>query len=207
MAADTVLIATLCATGLETALNAAARLDPETLERLAQLAGKTIAVTAEGLEWTLYFQPDRTGVQVQTSCAVIPDVELRGTPLALIQSWRMPDRATEIQVTGDAALARQFQTALARLDIDWEEQIAHRLGDPLAHQLGRWARGARAWGQHTVDAVQRASSDTVHYELNLLPPQWEMEQFLSAVDTLRDDTDRLQARLERVRRLIGDPPG
>jgi len=40
-----------------------------------------------------------------------------------------------------------------------------------------------------------------------LPPRQAIEQFLHAVDLLREDVDRLAARVERLRRrpMIGEP--
>lgn len=207
MTAEPVWSATLAAAVLETVLEAALRLDPVTLERLADLAGKTIAITVDGLGWTFYCQPDASGVRVRTQYAAVPAVEIRGPPLALAQLWRNPERGgAEVRITGDAGLARRLQNTLAGLEIDWEEQLAGLVGDVAAHQLGRLGRGARAWSRQAAETARHTGADYLQYELQLLPPRWKIEQFLNAVDDLREDADRLQARLARLHRLTGNDP-
>ena len=110
-------------------------------------------------------------------------------------------------IEGDAAVGREFQTALARLDIDWEEQLSRLVGDAAAHQVGRFWHGFQAWGQRASATLRRDGGEYLQWELRVLPPRPAVEQFLSAVDALREDTDRLAARIERLRRRLasGDP--
>ncbi len=196
------------AAGLEAALDQVLRLDPDIRSRLAALEGKVIAIEPEGLGLTLYLLPGVTGIRVVDQCAGEPTVRVRGTPLALAQQWR--GRGTsggDVIIEGDAAVGRQFQTVLRHLDIDWEEQLSRLLGDAAAHQAGRFWRGFQSWGQRTGDTLRRDGGEYLQRELQVLPPRPAVEQFLSAVDALREDTDRLAARLERLRRwLATDDP-
>lgn len=196
------------AAGLEAALDQVLRLDPDIRSRLAALEGKVIAIEPEGLGLTLYLLPGVTGIRVVDQCAGEPTVRVRGTPLALARQWR--GRGTsggDVIIEGDAAVGRQFQTVLRHLDIDWEEQLSRLLGDAAAHQAGRFWRGFQSWGQRTGDTLRRDGGEYLQRELQVLPPRPAVEQFLSAVDALREDTDRLAARLERLRRwLATDDP-
>ena len=191
------------AAGLETALNLGLRLDPGLPSRLAALEGKVIAIEPEGLGLTLYLFPGVSGVRVLDQYDGEPAVRIRGTPLALSRQWR--GRGTsggDITIEGDAAVGREFQTALARLDIDWEEQLSRLLGDAAAHQVGRFWREFRAWGRNAGDSLRRAGGEYLQRELRVLPPRPAVEQFLSDVDALREDADRLAARIERLRRWL-----
>lgn len=198
----------IIAAGLEAALDQVLRLDPDIRPRLAALEGKVIAIEPEGLGLTLYLLPGVTGIQVVDQCAGEPTVRVRGTPLALARQWR--GRGTsggDTIIEGDAAVGREFQTVLTHLDIDWEEQLSRLLGDAVAHQAGRFWRGFRSWGQQAGDILRRDGGEYLQRELRALPPRPAVEQFLSAVDALREDADRLAARIERLRRrLATDDP-
>ncbi len=192
----------IIAASLETVLNPVLRLDPDTQSRLAALEGKVIAIEPEGLGLTLYLLPGVHGVRVLDQYAAEPTVRIRGKPLALARQWRGRGTASShITIEGDATVGREFQTALARLDIDWEEQLSRLVGDAAAHQLGRFWREFRMWTQQASDRLGRDGGEYLR-ELQVLPPRPAVEQFLSAVDALREDTDRLAARIERLRRWL-----
>jgi ubiquinone biosynthesis protein UbiJ len=198
----------IIAASLEAVFNPVLRLDPDTQSRLAALEGKVIAIEPEGLGLTLYLLPGVHGVRVLDQYAAEPTVRIRGKPLALARQWRGRGTASSnITIEGDATVGREFQTALARLDIDWEEQLSRRVGDAAAHQAGRFWREFRAWTQQAGDILGRDGGEYLQRELRVLPPRPAVEQFLSAVDTLREDADRLAARIERLRRwLATDEP-
>lgn len=199
----------LLAAGLETALNALLRLDPETLSRLAALDGSVIAIEPEGLGLTFYLWPSASGIQVKDVHEGEPTVHIQGTPLALARQWR-GQRSTDggITVEGNTAVGSEFQAVLAHLDIDWEEQLSKIAGDAVAHQTGRFLRDFQQWGQRAGDTLLQDGAEYLQQEAQVLPPRYMVEQFLSAVDTLREDSDRLTARIERLRQqlLSGPPP-
>lgn len=191
------------AASLETVLNPVLRLDPDTQARLTSLEGKVIAIEPEGLGLTLYLLPGVHGVRVLNQYAGEPTVRIRGAPLALARQWRGGRTAGgAIVIEGDAAVGREFQTALARLDIDWEEPLSRLVGDAAAHQIGWFWREFQSWGRQTGDLLGRNTGEYLQHELRVLPPRPAVEQFLSAVDTLREDADRLAARIERLRRWL-----
>lgn len=196
------------AAGLETALNQVLRLDPEISPGLAGLNGTVIAIEPEGLGMTFYLLPGIDGIRVVDRYDGEPTVRIRGAPLALARRWRGHRSAgDDISVEGDPAVGREFQAILAQLDIDWEEQLSKVVGDVAAHQLGKLWRGFRAWSRRTSDTLLRDGGEYLQQELRALPPRPVVERFLSAVDVLREDTDRLAARIERLRRRVaaGDP--
>jgi len=191
------------AAGLETAFNALLRLDPETQARLAALDGNVIAIEPEGLGLILYLWPNASGIQIKDCHEGEPTVYIRGTPLALARQWR-GQRPTDgaITVEGNTAVASEFQAALAHLDIDGEEQLSKGIGDAAAHQTGQLLRGFQRWSQRTGDTLLHNSAEYLQQEAQVLPPRHAVEQFLSAVDTLREDADRMAARIERLRQQI-----
>ncbi|HCK82147.1 MAG TPA: SCP2 sterol-binding domain-containing protein [Candidatus Competibacter sp.] len=194
-------------TGLEAALNRYLALDPESLSRLASLEGKVIAVELVGLGQCFYMLADAGRIRVTSHHEGEPAVWIRGTPLALFRQWRgVAGEGRDLIVEGDTAVAAQLRALLARLDIDWEEQLARRAGDAVAHQLGNLWRGLQGWKRRTSAVLARDGAEYLQQELRALPPPYAVERFLGAVDALREDADRLAARVERLRRHVaGDP--
>ncbi len=196
------------AASLETALNLVLRLDPGMLPHLGTLSGHVIAIEPSGMAMTFYLLPESGGIQVTDRCEVEPSVRIRATPAALFRRWGgRRAGGDEITIEGDAGVGREFQAILARLDIDWEEQASRAVGDVVARQLGGLWRGWRGWRQRTSDVLLRDGGEYLQQELRLLPPRQVIEQFLNAVDLLREDADRLAARVERLRRrsVTGEP--
>ena len=197
------------AASLETALNLVLRLDPEILPRLGTLSGHVIAIEPSGMAMTFYLLPKPGGIQVMDRCETEPSVRIRATPAALFRQWRgRRARGGEIVIEGDVGVGREFQAILARLDIDWEEQLSRVVGDVVARRLGGLWDGLRAWSGRTGDILLRDGGEYLQQELRVLPPRQAIEQFLNAVDLLREDADRLAARVERLRRrppMIGEP--
>ena len=197
------------AASLQTALNLVLRLDPEILPRLGTLNGHVIAIEPSGMAMTFYLLPKPGGIQVMDRCETEPSVRIRATPAALFRQWRgRRARGGEIVIEGDVGVGREFQTILARLDIDWEEQLSRIVGDVVARRLGGLWDGLQAWSGRTGDVLLRDGGEYLQQELRVLPPRQAIEQFLSAVDLLREDADRLAARVERLHRrspMIGEP--
>jgi ubiquinone biosynthesis protein UbiJ len=90
--------------------------------------------------------------------------------------------------------------ALQGLDIDWEEQLAKLAGDTLAHRIGHQARATGRWASRSGEVLTRDLREYLIEEGRLVPSAAEMKGFLDGVDTLRDDVDRLEARIARLHR-------
>lgn len=192
---------------LEGMLNRILRLDPETGARLGELDGCLLAVELQGLEFTLYLRITIEGLRLSSRSSEVPHATLRGTPLRLLQMV-LADEARGfpegVEIAGDVETARRIQVLLAELDIDWEEQLARLIGDVPAHQ---GAVALRALARACREARARLEEDAVDYlreEQPVLPYRDEVEDFLAAVDTLRDDTERLALRVERLARRLGE---
>lgn len=187
---------------LESVINAALRLDPDTVSRLALLAGKVIAVDLRGLDVTLFLLPGSDGLRLMGHYEGEPDTRLQGTPVALLRLNRgRPGEGLfsgEVRIAGDIELGQRMQRVLGGLEIDWEEQLSRLTGDLLARQLGRRVSGLLQWGREAGDRLQYALADYLQEERRDLPSRYEVSGFLDGVDELRSGVDRLQARLQRL---------
>ncbi len=201
MSAVTLLPQTALAV-LESAINAALALDPETRARLGALEGKVIAVELQGPDITLFLLPGADGFRLMGHFEGVPDTRLCGTPLALLRLGSgKPGEGMfsgAVKIEGDVELGQRVQRILGGLDIDWEEHLSRLTGDVVAHQLGNMVRGLLRWGEQAATNLERDLADYVQEERRDLPPRWEVDEFLAGVDQLRSAVDRLEARLRRL---------
>ncbi len=192
---------------LEQALNAALALDPKTGERLSRLEGKVIAVELRGTGITLTLQPTIEGrLRLMGDYDGEIDTTLRGAPFALLRmsTGRAGEGmfSGEVEIDGDVELGQQIQRVFEKLDIDWEEHLSRLTGDIVAHQLGNTVRGLVAWGERAAEHLGRDAADYLQEESDTLPVEWEVEEFIKGVDTLRSDVDRIEARVKRLQSKI-----
>jgi ubiquinone biosynthesis protein UbiJ len=134
-----------------------------------------------------------------------PDCIVRGSPVALLGMALAEHRedavfAGVVKIEGDNRSAQVLGEVLRGLDIDWEEQLSKLLGDTLARQLMHRARAGERWAGRTGEIARQNLREYLQDEAAVLPSRQELEAFLAAVDTLRDDVERLAARVERLER-------
>ncbi len=208
---------------LETAFNHYLGLDPVASARMAELHGKVITFELIGTGQTLYMIPgpgqltSRDGLtsrepgmaramQVLSLYEGEPDCTLRGTPLALAAMSRGTQSSSDslfsgdVAISGDTQLAHQFGKILGAMDVDWEEQLSRYTGDMIAHELGNLARTALHWGRRSLNTLGQDLQEYLQAELRMLPEQPEIEQFLQGVDRVRDDVERLEIRLDLLKK-------
>ena len=194
--------------GLEITLNRYLSLDPETLSRLAGMTGKLIAVELRGMGITLYMAPHSGGIQLLREYDGSADAVISGTPVALARVGIGEERgllfAGEVEIRGDVTLGQRFESVLRELDIDWEEQLSRLVGDAAAHQIGNLVRDALQWGAKSMDTLGSDLTEYLQEESRQLPQRDEVNKFLAAVDVLRNDVERLEARVKRLQARI-DP--
>lgn len=184
-------------------------LDPEMAKKIAEYEGKVIAIDMQGIEKTFYLFPqgeqERENIKVSDHYDSDPDTILRGSPAALFKMGISSDVAPmmlkgEIEIIGDVRLGRDFKKLLTEMDVDWEEHLAARLGDAPAHQLSQLAKQFAHWAGKTKNALAENVSEYLQEESRDVVTGAELEVFYEDVDDLRNDVDRLQARVEALKK-------
>jgi ubiquinone biosynthesis protein UbiJ len=99
-----------------------------------------------------------------------------------------------VTIRGDAELAQRFRELAMLLKPDVEEELARLVGDTPAHQALRFARMAASLGRRAVNTGVRNVAEYLAHERGDLVPRAEAEDFFRAVERLREDLDRLDAR-------------
>ena len=184
--------------------------DPQAFTAVTALSGKVIAVemTGTGIGWFVQFGD--TGVSLDREISGQPNVTIKAHPAALVSLCMKRDSkvtkvSPDMEINGDVGLAQEFHQILKKLDIDWEEHFSHWVGDTAAHKLVRFSRLAKNYISETRHTIAMDISEYLRYEKEILPEREEIELFNNAVDSIRDDTERLAQRLERLQgKLIQD---
>jgi ubiquinone biosynthesis protein UbiJ len=190
---------------LETIINRYILMDPEMAAKISAFGGKVIAVDVQGFNRTVYMLPKGSRICVTLEYDGMPDTVLKGSPAALFKMGLSKNVATmmlsgEIEITGDVRLGREFKNMLAEMDIDWEEHLASIFGDASAHQLMKFAKKITDWGQRAATSVTLDVSEYLQEESRDVVSGSELEMFYQDVDNLRNDVDRLQARIDALKK-------
>lgn len=181
------------------------KLDPEARAGLQPLVGKVLAVELETGQTPLRIIFTADGVDLAPAEAEA-DVSVRATPAALVSLAlsRGREGTGEVTFRGDMAVAQAVRRLAANLEIDWEEQLSRFTGDIIASRLGRLARGGWRWLQDTHTTLQRNVAEYLTEEQRTLAAEAETSAFRADVVRLRQDADRLAARIARLERMRGD---
>ena len=176
----------------------------------ARLDGKTLAVHVTAGSATprlsLYFSCKDAQLTVASSSDAVATATLSGSPLAYLGMLGAPPesalRSGSVRIEGDAEAAQAFRELLRAAQPDVEEEFARVIGDVPAHQLGKLARGAAAFGKRVTDTFAQNVTEYLQEESRDLVTRIEVDEFCEAVDRLRDDVDRAAARLELLRKAV-----
>jgi ubiquinone biosynthesis protein UbiJ len=172
-------------------------------ELCAKLEGTVVAVRVRDTALAAYFVVDDDALDVVASMPAEPDVVICGSIITLAkmagQSGEAAIRDGSLELTGDAELAGQFQQLLTYARPDVEEELSAVVGDVAAHRLGEIARGVSRWGRSARSTMGENIREYLQEESRDAPSRYEVDQFASDVGTLRDDVDRIEARLNQIR--------
>lgn len=197
------LIKPLLIATLETALNRYLALDNNKEDLLIPLKGKIIALTIQPFNETLYLCPTSDSIQIIDEITGPPDTTISGSvwALGLMGISAKPMRSVfsgEIKIEGDIQTGKQFQAVFKKLDIDLEGLMAQYTGHDIASKISQFFRSGQEWGKETIETFKLNAAEFLQEETRDLPAEPEIELFYRDVDALRNDSDRLECRIERL---------
>jgi ubiquinone biosynthesis accessory factor UbiJ len=188
---------------LTSALNNYLALDPEAPEKLTAFDGRVIAIDITGPNKTIYLLINGSRISAVKTYDREPDATITGSPAALFKLGVHRDSAPlffagEVEIRGDTRLGRQFKSLLAEMEIDWEEHLSRFVGDIAAHRIAGLFNDLRKWSKSAADNFADDVGEYLQEESRDVVSGAEMEMFNQQVDKLRDDTERLKARIDRL---------
>ena len=192
----------LAGRALESALNHMLRLDPEAPARLAALDGRRIELQLRGpeLRLAIVVRGERLAIEPPAEHAAL---RVAATPGSLLRmALRGDDDGAAapgaVEIAGDAELARRLQKLARQYAPDLEDALTRRLGDVAGMALARALGGALEQLRESASHAREDAVDWLRDEARLTPPAHEVDDFLDAVDALRERSERLAARLARL---------
>jgi ubiquinone biosynthesis protein UbiJ len=198
----------LAGRALETALNHTLSLDPDTQQRLAALNGRSVQLHLRGPEIAL-------AVTVEDARLVVgpplEDSQLRvaATPGSLLAMlFRRDDDGIapgKVEIAGDAELARRLEKLASKFAPDFEEAFARTFGDVVGVPLAKAVRKGLVHARETAAHLTEDGADWLREEARIALAPGEVEGFLDGVDNLRERSERLESRMQRLaQRLQGN---
>lgn len=198
----------LAGRALESALNHTLSLDPDTQQRLAALDGRSVQLHLRGPELALAISVDGARLKVgppqdgsQLKVAATP-----GSLLAML--FRRDDDGIapgKVEIAGDAELARRLEKLAGKFAPDFEEAFARSFGDVLGVPLARAVRKGLAHARDTASHLTEDGADWLRDEARVAMAPGEVEGFLDGVDDVRERSERLESRVQRlVQRVRGN---
>lgn len=183
---------------VELALNQLLALDDDTPARLKPMVGKRLRLTLTELGQPLTVSvfedhialasadTDAVDCAIRTRIAVLPELRDSANITRLI-------KADALDIDGDPMLAQQLSQLIRELDIDWEAQLAARIGDVAAHWVSQLWQRSEVWLKQQVEDQQDWLKGALLEEYKVLAGKPEF-------DVLRDDVQQLRAAIDRLER-------
>ena len=185
---------------IENLLNRNLPRSPRAQQLCESLKGKAVRIEALGLGWRLDCESLGSSLKLSKPGVLErePDAQIAGSLMNLAAlAGSHPEEVIQrgdVTIRGDAELAQRFRELAMLLKPDVEEELARLIGDTPAHQALRFVRMATSFGRRAVNTGVRNTAEYLAHERGDLVPRAEAEDFYRAVERLREDLDRLDAR-------------
>lgn len=166
-----------------------------------ELEDRLVAIRVRDTALATYFAFDGGQLVLTTDHDAEPDVIVTGSIIALGGMVRGDGarsiRDGDVDLSGDAATAQRFQRLLELARPDPEEEMSRFVGDAAAHEVSNFASHAMQWARDARTTMGENLRDYFQHETRELPSRYEYDGFVRDVSQLRDDVERLAARIQQ----------
>lgn len=173
---------------------------PRAVQLLSELAGRRLRVRILGTPFDLLVECD--GQTLHLRPGDVADAVIAGAPLSLLALAGEDPQAVitrgDVRIEGDAEIAQRFRELGMLLRPDIEAGLSQLLGRSGAHLAMAGLRAARDWARATAWTTTQNVAEYLAHERGDLVSRAEAEHFLRGVDQLREQVDRLDARLHHL---------
>jgi ubiquinone biosynthesis protein UbiJ len=168
-------------------------------ELCRRLDGKVVAFQVRDTVFAAYISIQDGTILFATESDADPDVIVTGSLVSLaLMASEDSIRDGSLELSGDAATAQSFQLLLQHAKPDIEEELSGVIGDAAAHSIGEFARGVGRWARETRSIMGENIREYLQEESRDVPSRYEVERFTQNLNKLRDDVERLAARINRL---------
>ncbi|QOY62630.1 SCP2 sterol-binding domain-containing protein [Lysobacter sp. H21R4] len=201
----------LAGRALQTALNRALALDPQTRDSLAALHGRRVALHLSSPPLALQIRVVGDGLEVgPVDAAEASHLSISSTLSGLLGQlpFLRNDDAPPVgrlRMEGDADLARRLQRLAEGFDPDWQQPFARVFGDVVGVQVANALAAGLKQARVVAGELAGSAAEYVTEESRDVVPRAELEAFHDDVDAIRDDVERLVARVGRLHSGVAAP--
>lgn len=186
--------------------------DPEIAVKLNKFEGQRLLVHLTDIEKEFLLTPVNSSVVVSEHVVdedASEESELNITTtihsniislarMGLGAEYRSMLNSGSLKIEGDVEFANQLRSIFIQVDIDWEEIASKYVGDAVAYQIGLIANKFKNYKKRSIENFRLDVSEYLQEESRILPTKVELDRFMSGVDSLDANVQRLEARIQRL---------
>jgi len=187
---------------LENVINQFMRYNLHGTLALKPLSGKTLTVKLAELPFPLSFTISNEKIHVSTNdehndCCLITSIS---TLIELNKEQQLTDliKNNKLDLQGDLRVAQRFANIAETLDIDWQSELAKRIGDIPTYKLGQLGRKLLNKLKFASSQIQADASEWLIHEKRLVVTAAELDFFNQDVTAIEQKTSVLKQRIERL---------
>ncbi|OAM52461.1 hypothetical protein A7981_03000 [Methylovorus sp. MM2] len=166
-------------------------------KELRDFGGKSILFRIPPVSATLTILEDG-GLAIAGETAAV-DATITVPPTIALRLLAKDETATTlVDLQGDTELATALAKVLQNISWDYEEDLSKVIGDIPAHQVSEFARKASSEVKKQSINIAEMFAEYWQEEEPLIAKKRHVEKFNNEVDTLRDDMERMDKRLEKI---------
>ena len=110
--------------------------------------------------------------------------------------------SNQVQITGNTELAKALAKVLQGMRWDYEEDLSKIIGDIPATQANTFAKKTFSEAKSKVINMTEMLTEYWQEENPLIAKKRHVEAFVKDVDQLRDDVERLEKRIEKLKHAL-----
>lgn len=173
---------------------------------LEELMQKTITLELAELGFPLSFtacKSNKNSSIVVTTLTENSDCTIQ-TSISTLQELKAEQQITELikkdklDLTGDIKVAQQFASLAENLDIDWQSELANRIGDIPTHKLMQLGKLVSKKLQFASKQINADASEYIVHEKRLVVTHSQVEQFNNQVFEVNKQVDELNQRISAL---------
>ncbi|MES2561615.1 MAG: hypothetical protein V4637_02710 [Pseudomonadota bacterium] len=183
------------------AVNRLLRRNSWALDALRPHAGKTALVSCA--PFTARITISESGELAAALPQALAGVTITVTPGLLLRTALRDEAAwSAASIEGDVELAAAIDYVRRNLTWDYEEDLSRVFGDVAAHRMAAATQQFELWGRSTLKNLGQTAAEYATFEQPMLAHRHAVNEFIRAVDTVRDDVARLEKQIELLRRRL-----
>lgn len=170
-------------------------------EQLQPFGGKTVRFSIPPISATLTVLEDG-GLAIAGDSALADASVIIPLPVAFRLLANDDAAATLATLEGDTELAAALAKVLRGISWEYEEDLSKIIGDIPAHQFSEFGRKAVSEVKSQGLNLMQMLTEYWQEEQPVIAKKRHVETFNQAVDTLREDSERLEKRIEKLSKKI-----